>query len=201
MNSEEMYERGVADAERGESHPFYYQHYYHYRRGYDQGRRRLRRSPLEWIPWRWWIIAAAVALALAAVALFGGTRNLTSTAEPVALAIPATSTTIPSPTPPTRTPVFPTTAPSATPEPIIRALRVNGFALVTNTEGRALRGRAAPGLKAPVRVAFVEGEQVQLLEGPVTADGYIWWRIEGTSGTAWAAQQSLEGVIWLAPVE
>ena len=37
MDTEEMYQRGVADAERGELHPFYYQHYYHYRRGYDRG--------------------------------------------------------------------------------------------------------------------------------------------------------------------
>src|SRR5689334_15870409 len=40
MDTEEMYRRGIADAEQGEPHPFYYQHYYQYRRGYDQARRR-----------------------------------------------------------------------------------------------------------------------------------------------------------------
>ncbi len=38
----EMYERGAADAERGEFNPFYYQHYYYYRQGYDSVRRRNR---------------------------------------------------------------------------------------------------------------------------------------------------------------
>ena len=41
MDTEEMYRRGVADAEQGEPHPFYYQHYYQYRRGYDRTRRSL----------------------------------------------------------------------------------------------------------------------------------------------------------------
>mgnify|MGYP007071095895 FL=1 len=39
MDTEEMYRRGVADAEHGEPHPFYYQHYYQYRRAYDNARR------------------------------------------------------------------------------------------------------------------------------------------------------------------
>src|SRR5207247_3336673 len=39
MDTEEMYRRGVADAAQGEPHPFYYQHYYQYRRGYDRARR------------------------------------------------------------------------------------------------------------------------------------------------------------------
>ncbi|HWQ13956.1 MAG TPA: hypothetical protein VNL77_14245, partial [Roseiflexaceae bacterium] len=67
--------------------------------------------------------------------------------------------------------------------------------------GRPLRGRAAAGLSAPVRVAFPEGERVRLLEGPVEADGYTWWRVEGPSGAGWSAERSPEGVVWLTPVE
>lgn len=195
-----MYERGVADAERGESHPFYYQHYYHYRRGYDQARRRLRRSPAEVLAGWWWIAPAAVAVVLLVVFVLGNLPGEAS--EPPLAAAPVVSPSVtPAPTSPTRTPLFPTAVPSATPAPIVLTLAVGGRAQVTNTEGRALRGRAAPGLGAPVRVSFAEGEQVQLLEGPVPADGYIWWRLEGRNGAAWAAQQSLEGVVWLMPVE
>lgn len=37
-----MYERGVLDAEQDDLNLFYYQHYYHYRKGYDRTRRRLK---------------------------------------------------------------------------------------------------------------------------------------------------------------
>ena len=39
MDTEEMYRRGLADAAQGEPHPFYYQHYYQYRKCYDRARR------------------------------------------------------------------------------------------------------------------------------------------------------------------
>ncbi|PMP76601.1 MAG: SH3 domain-containing protein, partial [Chloroflexus aggregans] len=43
-----MYELGAADAERGEFNPFYYQHYYYYRLGYDSVRRRRSwRTPVS----------------------------------------------------------------------------------------------------------------------------------------------------------
>src|SRR5262245_18555567 len=71
-----------------------------------------------------------------------------------------------------RTSIFPTITPSP-PAPV---LHIGGGALVANTEGRPLRGRQGPSLKAPVRVSFKEGERVEIREGPVQADGYTWWR-------------------------
>ncbi len=196
-----MYERGVADAERGELHPFYYQHYYHYRRGYDQARRRMRRTSLSLLSGRAWLLTMGVMLIGTLAVVLGSTFRGGKAEDLASLAAPEVERVAAKPVRPTRTPLFPTAAPSATPEPIVRILRVGGLAQVANTEGRTLRGRAAPGLKAPVRVAFAEGEQVRLLEGPVTADGYVWWRVEGQKGAGWAAQQSLEGVVWLVPVE
>jgi hypothetical protein len=201
MSSEDMYERGVADAERGELHPFYYQHYYHYRRGYDQARRRMRRTPLSFLTRRVWLLTIGVVLVVALAVVLGSAFRRSNAEDLASLAAAETETVAAEPVQPTRTPLFPTATPSATPEPVVRTLRVGGLAQVANTEGRALRGRAAPGLKAPVRVAFAEGERVRILEGPVTADGYVWWRVEGQKGAGWAAQQSLEGVVWLVPVE
>jgi len=198
-----MYERGVADAERGELHPFYYQHYYHYRRGYDQARRRMRRPVRSLLAHGRWMLLGGVALTIALIVAVGALwRNSTGEeAHPAILAMPATDTATAESVRPARTPLFPTATPEVTPEPVVLTLRVDGFAQVSNTEGRVLRGRAAPGLKAPVRVVFAEGERVRILEGPVVADQYIWWRIEGRNGVGWAAQQSLEGVVWLVPVE
>jgi hypothetical protein len=197
MDTEEMYERGVADAERGELHPFYYQHYYHYRRGYDRTRRRLRR-PRIWGDGKRrrarLVLVASVLVALGAafLALRSRAQPTTSTRTPVAVQATHVRTPIP-----TRTPIFPTDAPPPTPA----GLHVGGMALVTNTGGAVLRGRAEPGLQSPARVAFKEGEQVRILEGPVEADGYTWWRIEGPSGVGWSAQGSKEGVMWLQPLE
>jgi len=196
-----MYERGVADAERGELHPFYYQHYYHYRRGYEQARRRMRRTPLSFLTRRGWLLTIGIVLVIALAVVLRSAFRRSSAEDLSSLAAPEAETVAAESSQPTRTPLFPTVVPSATPEPVVRTLRVGGSAQVANTEGRTLRGRAAPGLKAPVRVAFAEGEQVRILEGPVTADGYVWWRVEGWNGTGWAAQQSLEGVVWLVPVE
>lgn len=196
-----MYERGVADAERGELHPFYYQHYYHYRRGYDQARRRMRRTPLLFLSGRGWLLTIGIVLVVTLTVVLGSAFRHSSAEDLTPLAVPEVETVTAEPLQPTRTPLFPTAVPSATREPVVRTLRVGGSAQVANTEGRTLRGRAVPGLKAPVRVAFAEGEQVRILEGPVVADGYTWWRVEGRNGAGWAAQQSPEGVVWLVPVE
>ena len=56
-------------------------------------------------------------------------------------------------------------------------------------------------MKSPVRVSFKEGEQVKIQEGPVQADGYTWWRLEGSSGMGWSAERSPEGVVWLQPTQ
>lgn len=196
-----MYERGVADAERGELHPFYYQHYYHYRRGYDQAQRRMRRTPLSFLSGRGWLLTIGIVLVVTLTVVLGSAFRHSSAEDLTPPAAPEAETVAAEPLQPTRTPLFPTAVPSATPEPVVRTLRVGGSAQVANTGGRTLRGRAAPGLKAPVRVAFAEGEQVRILEGPVVADGYVWWRVEGRKGAGWAAQQSSEGVVWLVPVE
>jgi hypothetical protein len=197
MDTEEMYRRGVADAEHGEPHPFYYQHYYQYRRGYDRTRRRLglpggfedarrRRAQLVGL--------VVVLLALGAAGYVWRGRAQPSTARapetaPTSFAVTAV---------PTRTPIFAT--PTLEPTAAAPTLHVGGSATVANTQGAALRGREQPGTKARVTASFREGDQVAILEGPVEADGFVWWRIEGKAGAGWSAQQSKEGVAWLQPL-
>jgi hypothetical protein len=199
MDTEEMYRRGVADAAQGEPHPFYYQHYYQYRRGYDRARRsrglaggyqslyRHRRA---------WLLAAA-GVALASVAIFFFLR---SRSQPVTAAPPTPALALVAPTRlPTRTPIFPTPTPTPTKTPAV--LRVGATAQIVNTEGTVLRGRKQPSLKAAPTAAFKSGQRVRILEGPVDADGFTWWKLEGESGTGWSAQQSKEGIVWLQPIE
>ncbi len=98
---------GVADAERGELHPFYYQHYYHYRRGYDRTRRYLRRPGINGSGWRRGQLALVV-LVLIAVGS-GAFMVLRARSQPSAA--PATALTMPTvrvaATAIVRTPIFP----------------------------------------------------------------------------------------------
>jgi hypothetical protein len=198
MDTEDMYQRGIADAERGELHPFYYQHYYHYRRGYDHARRQLRRPAIHWGGQSRWRRLAFVAAALLLIGVgtfvaLGGRSRLGVTAV-----TPSSVPTVQARTAAQqRTPLFPTITPSPSPEPLV--LRVGGAAQIVNTGNQPLRGRAEPSLKAPAKVGFREGERVDILEGPVEADGYIWWRIESPSGAGWSAERSKEGVSWIEP--
>jgi hypothetical protein len=199
MDTEEMYRRGVADAAQGEPHPFYYQHYYQYRKGYDRARRsrglaggyqNLYRQRRVWL-----LAAAGIVLAGIAIFFFARGRSPATTARsPTSALALATATRLP-----TRTPIFPT--PTSEPTKTPPVLRIGADAQVVNTEGTVLRGRKQPNLKAVAAAAFKSGERVRILEGPVDADGFTWWKIKGPSGTGWSAQQSKDGVVWLQPVD
>jgi hypothetical protein len=199
MDTEEMYRRGVADAAQGEPHPFYYQHYYQYRKGYDRARRSRGLAggyQTLYRQRRVWLLAAGGVL-LVMVGIFFSMRwrsqTVTGPTATPALALAAATRL------PTRTPIFPTPTPIPTAAPAV--LQVGASAQVVNIEGSVLRGRQQPNLKAAATAAFKSGARVRILEGPVEADGFTWWRIEGESGTGWSAQQSKEGVVWLQPIE
>jgi hypothetical protein len=196
MDTEEMYRRGVADAAQGEPHPFYYQHYYQYRKGYDRARRSRGLAGYQSLyqQRRVWILTAGVLLAGIAIFFSMRWRSQAATAP---TSTPALANAAPTRLP-TRTPIFPTPTPLPTETPAV--LQVGASAQVVNTEG-TLRGRKQPHLKAAAVTAFKAGERVRLLEGPVEADGFTWWKIEGASGTGWSAQQSKEGVVWLQPIK
>jgi hypothetical protein len=199
MDTEEMYRRGVADAAQGEPHPFYYQHYYQYRRGYDRARRSRGLAGGLYDPSRRRMRLLVIALALiavvgAVVALRWRSQAAATAQAPTPFAALAAATH-----PPTRTPIFPTPTPA--PTPTVAALHAGGMAQVTNTQGAVLRGRKQPSLKAAATAAFKEGERVRILEGPAEADGFTWWKVEGKGGTGWSAQQSKEGLVWLQPID
>ena len=198
MDTEEMHRRGVADAERGEVHPFYYQHYYPYRRAFDRTRRRLRQPAVLQTGQR---RASIVLGTVLVVALIGFVLLRHSQAQLAMLAQSAASSTSVGALVviPTSTPIFPTATPLPTPTPVM--LRAGGQAVVVNIKDNVLRARQDPNLKAPVKASFREGDRVNVVEGPVEADGYTWWRIESERGSGWSAQQSPDGVEWLQPVE
>jgi len=198
MDTEEMYRRGVADAAQGEPHPFYYQHYYQYRKGYDRARRSQGLAggyQTLYRQRRVWLLVAAGIVLLGGAIFFS--MRMRSQAATVPTSMPASALAVPTRLP-TRTPIFPTPTLEPTKAPAV--LQIGAAAQIVNTEG-TLRGRKQPNLKAAAIAAFKAGEHVRILEGPIEADGFTWWKIEGASGTGWSAQQSKDGVVWLQPVE
>ncbi len=65
-------------------------------------------------------------------------------------------------------------------------------AQVSGTEGAGLRVRASPRAASDVRGLLPDGTTVEVLEGPVEADGFRWYHIRATTGlTGWAVGQFL----------
>jgi hypothetical protein len=79
-------------------------------------------------------------------------------------------------------PLPPTTVPSG-------VLTVGGQARTNTTAGDMLRIRTGAGTAFQVTFQLTSGTPVTLREGPVAADGYVWWRIETADGrTGWCVE-------------
>lgn len=80
------------------------------------------------------------------------------------------------------------------------ALVVNGMAIITTTEGDRLNMRENPGLTGAIVARVDDGTQVVLLEGPVSLDGFVWWRIRLPTGLAGWVVESADSVRTLIPL-
>lgn len=68
-------------------------------------------------------------------------------------------------------------------------LTLNSTALVNTTEGDFLNVRTGPGVSFAVAFDLSNGTPVTLVEGPVSAEGYTWWRVQTNDGRAgWAVE-------------
>ncbi len=195
-SSDDMYQRGVYDAENDELNPFYYQHYYHYRRGYDKARRQVRQTDIR-SNWIRTTLALTALLLISAAGYAFASGLLTSQAQqprntPAALAPTAVS---PSPRPSPRPTAIATIAPADEPA----GLRPGSQARISNLNGATLRARQSPTINAPIQDRIAEGSLVAIVDGPVEADGYTWWLIDVDGAGGWSAERSQDGVVWLVP--
>lgn len=77
---------------------------------------------------------------------------------------------------------------TATPRPLIRV----GAAVLVNTEGVPLMGRAAATTDAEIVARFEDGITLVVIGGPEEAAGLTWWQVEGEAGAGWSAADFLE---------
>lgn len=135
------------------------------------------RRPAKGSPGYWVLIGALVGAGLVILALLGGAVARGALASPgptpvlIRLALP-TSTPVP-PTP-TATPVI---TPSPTAEVVEGAgsgIRPGVFVEVVGTGG-GLRLRETPSLSGNILSLAVDSEVYRVDDGPVDADGHVWW--------------------------
>lgn len=69
------------------------------------------------------------------------------------------------------------------------AFRVGDVYLITEA-GDALNARAEPSLQSDVQRVLQAGEYVEIVDGPVAADGYTWWQLGDWDGNplGWAVE-------------
>lgn len=199
--SDEMYKLGVRDAEQDDLNLFYYQHYYHYRQGYDQTRRgSTRTSFTKVLPAKWRKSPAMIAVAVVVLIgvgslIFFGARSLfgSQDSEPDQVATTETSQPATTASPNGDT----ASSPVANANSSDGTLRVGAVAYVVNVGQSPLRARRKPGIDQPVEARFSSGTQVEILDGPIEADGYVWWRVEGDEGVGWSAERGADGLVLL----
>lgn len=73
-------------------------------------------------------------------------------------------------------------------------LFVGGWAETFSDEGDQLNVRSAPGTDSEVVTRVDSGVRVNLLEGPVEADGLVWWRVLFPTGRDGWVAQAVDGV-------
>ncbi|MEZ4768364.1 MAG: SH3 domain-containing protein [Caldilineales bacterium] len=86
-------------------------------------------------------------------------------------------------------------------QPVNRAVKLGDEVVVTVGAGGLLKVRADAGLSSPVEHQIPENSQLSIVEGPVDANGYRWWKVsDGSSVTGWAAEGNSTDR-WLTPLE
>jgi hypothetical protein len=141
------------------------------------------------------LILAVLFIASAAFALFSYLPPAASEAPLAAL------TWIPGPTntaqPPTAT-LVPTSTATATLEPLQSGeLGIGSYAQISGTGGVGLNIRSAPGLSADIQFLGYDAEVFEVRDGPVEADGIVWWYLVtpvDVNRAGWASAQYLSVV-------
>lgn len=124
------------------------------------------------------------------------TREIPVTAPDVNTPVPDQP---PTTAPPTTTPI-PTETPVPSPTATITVrnpLTIGEPARITVVGG--LNVREQPTVTSPAVTLLAQGKRITVLEGPVSSDGYIWWKVDDNQGTVgWVAGgQGLED--WISP--
>ncbi|RMF32377.1 MAG: SH3 domain-containing protein, partial [Chloroflexi bacterium] len=94
-----------------------------------------------------------------------------------------------------------TATPVGTPTPTPGPLVVGGRARVTVAGWAYLNVRTEPSAQAEIVGTLKRDAEVTILEGPVEADGFRWWKLDDGEGLVGWAVEGTETERWLVPIE
>lgn len=105
---------------------------------------------------------------------------------------------------PTSTPVIGLTiVPTPTIEPTSELVQnqykfeIGDFVQITGTSGDGLRLRSEPGRSFSVNFIGLDAEVFEVVDGPIEADGYIWWYLQAPydkTRNGWSVDEFLQTV-------
>jgi hypothetical protein len=134
------------------------------------------RSPLIWIT-AGIVLGLAGLLGLIAVAAYVHRHTPVPDAAPVITVLPGTTRLSPTHTEiPRRTSAPQISTQTGTPD-VGPALALDILVEVYGTGGEGLRIRELAGISYPIQYLGLDQEVFQITDGPVNADGYVWWKL------------------------
>jgi hypothetical protein len=73
---------------------------------------------------------------------------------------------------------------------------IGAIVQVANTQGEGVNLRTEPSTSSDVAAVLLDGTELTVIDGPVEADGYVWWNVsgiaaDGTEVSGWMAQDFL----------
>ncbi len=146
-----------------------------------------RRSTTRWaVPLLLTILAVGALMVFRLTGTMGGLGPLPMPTASVTI----TPTAISSPTA-TGT-ATPTQTVTATPQPVVH---VGGLVVVNGTGNDQLRLRHDPGVNTATLRTMTDETLLRVVDGPLEADGYRWWKVETEDGEqGWAVELWLQAL-------
>lgn len=124
-----------------------------------------------------------------------GPSQIAADQPPNIIRITAPATAVPTGTPIIPTPTsIPTFTPSPTPNRLVAPPELTSgfFAQVANTDGVGVNFRSGYGQTNEIIFVLEEDSVGMVIEGPIDADGFVWWRLELEDGTqGWVVEKFL----------
>jgi WD40 repeat protein len=92
--------------------------------------------------------------------------------------------------------------PTQTPAPSLPSVTVGGRAMINTTSNSNQRLRETPSLGGVILTTLADGTMVDVIDGPLIADGFTWWKIRTSDGLeGWSVESTPSaGVQTLIPV-
>lgn len=94
-------------------------------------------------------------------------------------------------TPPQPNPNAQAENPGSESEPLGREWQVGDRVRVVKTDGDRLLAHQTPALNAKIAAHFPPNSVLTIVDGPQTADGHVWWKVQGGTDEGWCVSDYL----------